>query len=78
VLLEIFKENLRLRGISIDEPQGESQSEAPPAEAGSAEGQSEPQATDRVQRPASPLDAQAPSPVPETSTVELQQQRGEP
>jgi hypothetical protein len=89
VLLEIFKENLRLRGISIDEPQAQAQadpqSDAQPAEAGSAaepnqSAQIESQSTDRVQRPATPLTAQASSPAhaDNSNQVELQQQRGEP
>ena len=83
VLLEIFKENLKLRGISIDEPAPAG--ESPPAEAGSAEPASAGVAIDgpeqdRIQRPASPLSALASSPGQSqlTSEVELEQDnRGE-
>jgi hypothetical protein len=89
VLLEIFKENLRLRGISIDEPppapaEEGAALEASPADAGgTAPAMPEPAAPsepDRVQRPASPLSPQASSPeLNNTTEVELQSnQRGEP
>ena len=65
VLLEIFKENLRLRGIEIDEPAEEPQSGSPgPAAstpAPSSDAPAAPSGGPRMERPASPLSA-APAP----------------
>lgn len=94
VLLEIFKENLKLRGIEIDEnPPSSASAAAPesstpepaasPVSAGSSSSNDEsPQEPQRIQRPASPLSAEASSPgqFNSNSDVELTRDnnRGEP